>query len=100
MKKSQNSVEFIHGPLPLKASSRNNDSRHAIVYLKDVDPRHMELLLSYMYRGEINVQARIQMLNQKRQKRVFNIYRVTRQLESYILLQSIWGVPLPCLGSG
>ena len=27
------------------------------------------------------------------------IYRVTRQLESYILLQSIWGVPLACLGS-
>ncbi len=26
-----------------------------IVYLKDVDPRHMELILSYMYRGEINV---------------------------------------------
>ena len=38
-----------------KASSRH-DSRHAIVYLKDVEPRHMELLLSYMYRGEINVQ--------------------------------------------
>ena len=96
VKKSQNSVDVIHGPLPLKASSRNNDSRHAIVYLKDVDPRHMELLLSYMYRGEINVQARIQMLNQKRQKRVFNIYRVTRQLESYILLQSIWGVSPAC----
>ena len=28
----------------------------AIVYLKDVDPRHMELLLNYMYRGEINVE--------------------------------------------
>ena len=38
-----------------KAAARH-DSRHAIVYLKDVDPRHMELLLSYMYRGEINVQ--------------------------------------------
>ncbi|TRY77091.1 hypothetical protein TCAL_14050 [Tigriopus californicus] len=32
------------------------DLRTAIVYLKDVNPRHMELLLSYMYRGEINVQ--------------------------------------------
>lgn len=28
------------------------------MYLKDVDPRHLELLLSYMYRGEINVQER------------------------------------------
>ena len=28
----------------------------AVVYLKDVDPRHMELILQYMYRGEINVQ--------------------------------------------
>ena len=27
-----------------------------IIYLKDVDPRHMELILDYMYRGEINVQ--------------------------------------------
>lgn len=30
--------------------------QQTVVYLKDVDPRHMELLLSYMYRGEINVQ--------------------------------------------
>jgi hypothetical protein len=29
---------------------------NAIVYLKDVDPRHMELLLSFMYRGEINIE--------------------------------------------
>ncbi len=35
---------------------KSGDSRKAIVYLKDVDPRHLELLLSYMYRGEINVQ--------------------------------------------
>jgi len=28
----------------------------AIVYLKDVDSKHLELLLSYMYRGEINVE--------------------------------------------
>jgi len=28
----------------------------AIVYLKDVDPHHMELLLNFMYRGEINVE--------------------------------------------
>ena len=44
--------------MPSSQSSSRFDSRHAIVYLKDVDPRHMELLLSYMYRGEINVQAR------------------------------------------
>ena len=39
--------------------SRKNSrfrSEHAIVYLKDIDARHMELLLSYMYRGEINVE--------------------------------------------
>ena len=29
--------------------------RHPIVYLKDVNPKHLELLLSYMYKGEINV---------------------------------------------
>jgi len=28
----------------------------AIVYLKDVDPHHLELLLNFMYRGEINVE--------------------------------------------
>lgn len=28
---------------------------HPIVFLKDVEPRHMEQLLQYMYRGEINV---------------------------------------------
>ena len=28
---------------------------HPIVFLKDVNPRHMEQLLQYMYRGEINV---------------------------------------------
>ena len=29
----------------------------AIVYLKDVDAHHMELLLNFMYRGEINVEV-------------------------------------------
>ena len=28
-----------------------------------------------------------------------NLYRVTRHLDSYVLLKSIWGVPLACLGS-
>jgi len=37
------------------AKKRPADSA-AIVYLKDVDGRHMELLLNYMYRGEINVE--------------------------------------------
>jgi len=31
-------------------------SQAAIVYLKDVKPSHMELLLNFMYRGEIHVQ--------------------------------------------
>jgi hypothetical protein len=38
------------------SATKSGDTRHVIVYLKDVDARHMELLLSYMYRGEINVQ--------------------------------------------
>jgi len=29
--------------------------RHPIIYLKDVNPQHLELLLAYMYKGEINV---------------------------------------------
>merc|ERR1711874_929514 len=29
--------------------------KHPVVYLKDVNPKHLEQLLSYMYRGEINV---------------------------------------------
>ena len=39
---------------PKPGKSRRN--AEAIVYLKDVDSRHMELLLNYMYRGEINVE--------------------------------------------
>jgi len=33
----------------------NRYDKHPIVYLKDVNPKHLEQLLSYMYRGEINV---------------------------------------------
>ena len=29
--------------------------KHPIVFLKDVNPRHLEMLLQYMYNGEINV---------------------------------------------
>ena len=29
----------------------------SVVYLKDVDPRHLDLLLQYMYKGEINVKV-------------------------------------------
>ena len=36
--------------------SRRPADSAAIVYLKDVDSKHMELLLNYMYRGEINVE--------------------------------------------
>jgi len=33
----------------------NRADRHPIVYLKDVNPGHLQLLLNYMYKGEINV---------------------------------------------
>ena len=39
------------------------------------------------------------LLSRRQQSEVRTQYRVTRQVESYILLQSIWGVPLSCLGS-
>ncbi len=39
----------------LFASRRAPPFTQTIVYLKDVDPKHLELILSYMYRGEINV---------------------------------------------
>ena len=38
--------------------SRRPADSAAIVYLKDVDSKHMELLLNYMYRGEINVEEK------------------------------------------
>ena len=62
---NQNLYPILLTPLPglfanqardARAGRLPPDYRHAIVYLKDVDPRHMELLLTYMYRGEINVQ--------------------------------------------
>ena len=28
-----------------------------VIFLKDVDPKHLELLLQYMYKGEIKVEA-------------------------------------------
>jgi len=34
---------------------KSRHQAHPIVFLKDVEPRHMEQLLQYMYRGEINV---------------------------------------------
>ncbi len=39
----------------LFASRRSPPFTQTIVYLKDVDPKHLELLLRYMYRGEINL---------------------------------------------
>jgi len=41
---------------PENSKRRRPADSAAIVYLKDVDPKHMELLLNYMYRGEINVE--------------------------------------------
>merc|ERR1712008_575080 len=38
--------------------SRRPADSAAIVYLKDVDSKHMELLLNYMNRGEINVEEK------------------------------------------
>ncbi len=39
----------------LFASRRSSPFAQTVVYLKDVDPNHLELILSYMYRGQINV---------------------------------------------
>ena len=41
---------------PNKANKNRPANGAAIVYLKDVNPHHMELLLNFMYRGEINVE--------------------------------------------
>ena len=30
-----------------------------VIYLKDVDPKHLDLLLQYMYKGEIKVQVNL-----------------------------------------
>lgn len=43
----------LFAPKPQQKNRPGNQA--AIVYLKDVNPRHMELLLNFMYRGEINV---------------------------------------------
>ena len=29
-----------------------------MIFLKDIEPKHLELLLEYMYKGEIKVQVR------------------------------------------
>jgi len=44
---------FFRNILTRKRADRYQS--HPIVFLKDVEPRHMEQLLQYMYRGEINV---------------------------------------------
>jgi len=46
----------LFAPRPQSSTRRRPADSAAIVYLKDVDPRHMELLMNYMYRGEINVE--------------------------------------------
>lgn len=40
----------------LFARSEVSSSKNTFVYLKDVEPHHLDMLLSYMYRGEINVE--------------------------------------------
>jgi len=47
---------FAPRPESQKLHRRRPADGAAIVYLKDVDSKHMELLLNYMYRGEINVE--------------------------------------------
>merc|ERR1712111_159728 len=47
---------FAPRPESQKLHRKRPADSAAIVYLKDVDGRHMELLLNYMYRGEINVE--------------------------------------------
>ena len=37
-----------------------------VIYLKDVDPRHLDLLLQYMYKGEIKVKVRHKEVQNKR----------------------------------
>ncbi len=39
----------------LFASRRSPPFTQTVVYLKDVDPKHLELILRYMYRGEISL---------------------------------------------
>jgi len=36
-------------------SQSTDKARSTVIYMKDVDPTHLELILSYMYRGEITV---------------------------------------------
>jgi len=45
----------LFAPRPDRDDTRRRNAE-TIVYLKDVDARHMELLMNYMYRGEINVE--------------------------------------------
>ena len=49
---------FAPRPESRQQQLRRPANSAAIVYLKDVDSKHMELLLNYMYRGEINVEEK------------------------------------------
>ena len=69
------------------------------------DTRNLETQLAAMKDSESNLLQKIDMLTrdnadlQDKVKAQYQQYRVIRQLESYVLLQSILGVSLACLGS-
>ena len=39
-------------------SSGGISGSKTVIFLKDIEPKHLELLLEYMYKGEIKVQVR------------------------------------------
>ena len=50
-------ILYIHSSQELffKTHSSPMQYNNTVVYLKDVDPSHLQLLLTYMYRGEVDV---------------------------------------------
>ena len=46
---------YFRSILASDKSSAARNGKHPIVFLKDVNPKHLEQLLQYMYHGEINV---------------------------------------------
>merc|ERR1712018_724982 len=91
-----------------KESAKNRPANSAaIVYMKDVKPDHMELLLNFMYRGEINIDETnlwIYLLPPKDYKfAVFTKRRMKKKLKlrsklrSKNQLKSLMSPPLPAV---